>query len=206
MGRWTVVIAVALVLVTWAAAEARSAHHRKRPAKAAQQQHRKHTAPRIAALHPVARQRLDAAMREMHRKGLRPRVTTAFRTRAEQQSLFSCARNKGCRARRGIYAVARPRRSLHEAGLAVDLAGVAHGTHRRRRLTHRGAQMVRIMRKHGFAWRYGLRDPAHFEVAPVAAGFRSAPQAIAVATRRWSRSGTSRPARCTQRSCGRLSG
>ncbi|HYE73247.1 MAG TPA: hypothetical protein VEF04_07950, partial [Blastocatellia bacterium] len=34
------------------------------------------------------------------------------------------------------------------------------------RLTPRGRQMVKVMNKHGFKWRYGLKDPAHFELHP----------------------------------------
>ena len=72
---------------------------------------------------------------------------------------------------------------MHEAGLAVDMGGVATG-HRRRRLTAKGRQMVRIMRKHGFRWRYGLNDPAHFELSPQLAGYRTEKAAIRAGQRR----------------------
>src|SRR2546428_3327904 len=116
---------------------------------------------RINALDNDARARLHAAVRDMRRRGIRPRINSAFRSRAEQRALYRCARSSRCRARRGIYGAKRPGTSMHEAGLAVDIGGVAAG-HRRRRLTPRGRQVVRIMRKHGFKWRYGLKDPAHF--------------------------------------------
>jgi len=135
-------------------------------------------APRVAALHPVARARLAAALHDLDRHGIRVHMTTAYRSHAEQRGLFRCAHQHACRARRGIYAAARPGRSLHEAGLAVDLAGVAKRG-RRRRLTPQGTQIVRIMRRHGFEWRYGLRDPAHFEIAPRTAGYRTRRAAIA---------------------------
>ena len=86
--------------------------------------------------------------------------------------------------RRGIYGARRPGTSMHEAGLAVDLGGVAAGR-RQRRLTPKGRQMVRIMRKHGFAWRYGLKDPAHFEASSRRAGYRSEEAAIRAGQRRW---------------------
>jgi hypothetical protein len=73
---------------------------------------------------------------------------------------------------------------MHEAGLAVDIGGVATKG-RRRRLTPKGRQIVRIMRKHGFRWRYGLKDPAHFELSPRLAGYRTEKAAIRAGQRRW---------------------
>jgi hypothetical protein len=121
---------------------------------------------RVNALNPQARAKLQAALSEMRRRGVRPRVTSAYRSRAEQRAIYACSHNRRCRARRGIYGARRPGTSLHESGLAVDLAGVARGTRHRRRLTPQGRQMVRVMKKHGFNWRYGLKDPAHFELNP----------------------------------------
>ncbi len=138
---------------------------------------------RIYALDNDARARLHAAIRDMRRRGIRPRINSAFRSHAEQRSLYRCARNRRCRARRGIYGARRPGTSMHEAGLAVDIGGVATG--RRRRLTAKGRQMVRIMRKHGFRWRYGLKDPAHFELSPRLAGYRTEKAAIRAGQRRW---------------------
>jgi LAS superfamily LD-carboxypeptidase LdcB len=139
---------------------------------------------RINALDNDARARLNAAVREMRRRGIRPRINSAFRSRAEQRALYRCARNRRCRARRGIYGARLPGTSMHEAGLAVDIGGVATGR-RRRRLTPRGRHIVRIMRKHGFSWRYGLKDPAHFELSPRLAGYRSEKAAIRAGQRRW---------------------
>jgi LAS superfamily LD-carboxypeptidase LdcB len=137
---------------------------------------------RVNALDDDARVRLNAAMREMRKKGIQPRVNSTFRSRAEQNAIYRCAHNRRCRARRGIYGAKRPGTSMHEAGLAVDIGGVATG---RRRLTPKGRQTVRIMRKHGFAWRYGLKDPAHFEVSPRRAGYRTEQAAIKAGQRRW---------------------
>jgi LAS superfamily LD-carboxypeptidase LdcB len=142
------------------------------------------TRRRINALDNDARARLNAAVREMRRRGIRPRINSAFRSRAEQRALYRCARNRRCRARRGIYGAKRPGASMHEAGLAVDIGGVATRG-RRRRLTPKGRQIVRIMRKHGFKWRYGLKDPAHFELSPRLAGYRTEKAAIRAGQRRW---------------------
>ncbi|MFN0123613.1 MAG: D-alanyl-D-alanine carboxypeptidase family protein [Blastocatellia bacterium] len=141
------------------------------------------------ALHLETHTRLAAAISEMKRKGLRPRLTTTFRSRAEQSNLFRCAAQKNCRTRRGVYDAARPGSSLHEAGLAVDLAGVANGVRRQRRLTRDGGKMVRIMRKHGFDWRYGMHDPVHFEINPARAGFPSDKAAIQAGQQRWEKQG-----------------
>lgn len=133
---------------------------------------------RVQALNPHARTQFNAAMREMRARGLKPQVNSTFRSRAEQQAIYRCASNRTCRARRGIYGAKRPGTSLHEAGLAVDIGGVATGRRQERRLTPKGKQIVRIMQKHGFAWRYGLKDPAHFEASPRVAGYRSEHAAI----------------------------
>src|SRR5262247_952824 len=139
---------------------------------------------RINVLDNDARARLNAAVRDMRRRGIRPRINSAFRSHAEQRAIYRCARSRRCRARRGIYGAKRPGTSMHEAGLAVDIGGVAAG-HRSRRLTPRGRQMVRIMRRHGFRWRYGLKDPAHFELSPRLAGYRTEKSAIRAGQRRW---------------------
>jgi hypothetical protein len=137
---------------------------------------------RLKALDDDARLRLKAALREMRRRGIRPRVNSTFRSHAEQRALYRCARNRRCRTRRGIYGANPPGASMHEAGLAVDIGGVAT---RRGRLTPKGRQIVRIMRRHGFVWRYGLKDPAHFEFSPQRAGYRTRQAAIKAGQRRW---------------------
>jgi|SRR5215475_3444873 len=137
---------------------------------------------RLKSLDNDTRVRLNAAMRDMRRRGIRPRVNSTFRSQAEQRALYRCARNRRCRARRGIYGAKRPGTSMHEAGLAVDLGGVSHG---RRRLTPKGRKIVRIMRRHGFRWRYGLKDPPHFELSPQQAGYRTEKAAIKAGQQRW---------------------
>lgn len=139
---------------------------------------------RINALDNDARARLKAAIRDMRRRGIRPRINSAFRSRAEQRAIYRCSRKRRCRARRGIYGAKLPGTSMHEAGLAVDIGGVATGR-RRRHLTPKGRLIVRIMRKHGFRWRYGLKDPAHFELSPRLAGYRTEKAAIRAGQRRW---------------------
>jgi hypothetical protein len=69
-------------------------------------------------------------------------------------------------------------RSLHEAGFAVDISGIAAGPRGKKRLTPRGRKIVSVMEKNGFRWKYGLADPAHFEANPRNYGYRSVKQAI----------------------------
>jgi LAS superfamily LD-carboxypeptidase LdcB len=142
---------------------------------------------KLAGLHPQARRKLTAALQDMQTAGLCPTVTSAYRSSAQQHKMYRCSHQYRCRARRGIYSAHKPGASLHEAGLAVDLAAVAHGKKRQRRLTRDGKKMVRVMRKHGFQWRYGLKDPAHFELEPRRVGYKNKRQAIAAAQRREAR-------------------
>ena len=131
-----------------------------------------------AQLQPGVQKRLDAALRDMRRAGIRPKITSGFRTTAQQRQLYKCGQSPPCRKRRGLYGAKRPGTSLHEAGLAVDIAGISYKRGRQRRVTPQGRRVVRIMAKHGFRWPYGLKDPAHFESNPRGAGYRSVAAAI----------------------------
>lgn len=141
-------------------------------------------AKRVSALDAKARARLNAALHELRKRGLRPRVNSTFRSQSEQHAMYRCTRNRRCRNRRGIYGAKPAGSSMHEAGLAVDLSGIATGR-RQRRLTPQGRQTVRVMQRHGFNWRYGLKDPAHFEISPQQAGYRSSQAAIQAGQQRW---------------------
>ncbi|MEW6212545.1 MAG: D-alanyl-D-alanine carboxypeptidase family protein [Acidobacteriota bacterium] len=130
---------------------------------------------------PRIQKNLNAAFRDMRRAGIRPVVTSTWRSSAKQASLHRCSNSARCRIQHpGLYRAKAPGTSLHEAGFAVDIAGVAVGRRGAKRLTPRGRKIVRIMRKNGFAWRYGLADPVHFEADPRRHGYRSARQAIKV--------------------------
>ena len=119
-----------------------------------------------------------SAMRDMRRAGINPTVTSAWRSSKKQAQLHRCSLSSRCRRSRGIYGALPAGRSMHEAGFAVDIAGVAAGRRGGKRITPRGRKIVAIMRKNGFNWRYGLRDPVHFEADPRKHGYRSVKQAI----------------------------
>lgn len=128
---------------------------------------------------PKISKNYNQAMRDMKRAGIAPKVTSAWRSSTHQASLHKCSNSRACRKRNpGLYYAMPAGASAHEAGLAVDISGVAAGPRGAKRLTPRGRKIVRIMEKNGFNWRYGLKDPAHFEVSPKRAGYKNLKQAI----------------------------
>ena len=120
-----------------------------------------------------------AAMRDMRRAGIKPRVTSVWRSSSRQAQLHRCSLSTRCRrSNPGLYRALPAGRSIHEAGFAVDIAGVATGPRGAKRLTPQGRRIVAIMKKNGFNWRYGLADPVHFEADPTKYGYRSVRHAI----------------------------
>lgn len=129
---------------------------------------------------PTIARNYNAAMRDMRRAGIKPKVTSVWRSSETQAALFRCTQSSRCRrANPGLYAALPPGQSIHEAGFAVDVAGVASGPRGAKRLTPRGKRIVSIMKKNGFDWRYGLADPVHFEADPRRHGYKNIKQAIA---------------------------
>ncbi|HKP13965.1 MAG TPA: D-alanyl-D-alanine carboxypeptidase family protein [Blastocatellia bacterium] len=128
---------------------------------------------------PKVAKNYQKAMRELRHAGIKPQVTSAWRSSQEQALLHRCSQNRRCRADHpGLYYALPPGQSLHEAGFAVDISGVAAGPRGRKQMTTRGRRIISVMRKNGFKWRYGLKDPAHFEADPTRKGYRSVRQAI----------------------------
>jgi hypothetical protein len=121
----------------------------------------------------------NAALRDMKRAGIKPEITSTWRSSEDQERLRRCSMSTRCRrANPGLYLALPPGTSLHEAGFAVDMSGIAAGPRGGKRLTSKGRRIVSIMRKNGFTWRYGLSDPAHFEADPRKHGYRTVKQAI----------------------------
>lgn len=128
---------------------------------------------------PKIARNYNSAMRDLKRAGIQPRVTSAWRSSAQQAQLHRCSKSRRCLHNNpGLYYALPPGQSLHEAGFAVDISGVASGPRGNKRLTSQGRRIVRAMQKNGFKWRYGLKDPAHFEADPQQHGYRSMQQAI----------------------------
>jgi len=128
---------------------------------------------------PKIAKNYNSAMRDMKRAGIKPSVTSAWRSSDTQARLYRCSTSTRCRrANPGLYRALPPGNSIHEAGFAVDIAGVATGPRGGKRLTPKGKRIVAIMKKNGFNWRYGLRDPVHFEADPTKHGYRTVKAAI----------------------------
>ena len=137
---------------------------------------RKAAAP--APLDKSVQAKLKAAERDMHKAGIKPKITSTFRTTAEQKKLYACSHNRRCKESKGIYSAKRPGTSVHEAGFAVDIGGLTTKAHGKRALTPQGKKVVGIMKRHGFTWRYQMKDPPHFEADPTKHGYRNVAAAI----------------------------
>jgi hypothetical protein len=121
----------------------------------------------------------NTAMRDMKRAGVEPKITSAWRSSEHQAALYKCSNSQKCRNRNpGLYYAKPPGTSAHEAGLAVDISGIAAGPRGAKRVTRNGQRIIHIMEKNGFNWRYGLKDPAHFEASPKRVGYSNLSQAI----------------------------
>ena len=101
---------------------------------------------------PEVAQRLDALLRRARSAGIDARVTSTFRSRAQQEALF---RAWIARGRTGLPA-AVPGSSTHEYGFAVDI------------VSSRPEALARLAECVGLKWA-GPRDRVHFDVwGPVA--------------------------------------
>ena len=128
---------------------------------------------------PKIARNYNTAMRDMRRAGIKPRVTSVWRSSESQAQLHRCSLSTRCRrSNPGLYRALPAGKSIHEAGFAVDMAGIATGPRGDKRLTPQGKRIVAIMKKNGFNWRYGLADPVHFEADPKKHGYRSVQEAI----------------------------
>jgi hypothetical protein len=130
-------------------------------------------------LDPKVVGRYNAAMRDLRRSGVQPKITSVWRSSEKQAALYRCSNSQKCRSRNpGLYYAKPPGSSAHEAGLAVDISGIAAGPRGAKRVTRNGQKIIRVMEKNGFNWRYGLKDPAHFEADPRRVGYRNLNHAI----------------------------
>ena len=130
---------------------------------------------------PRVRGELNAAFRELKRSGITPRITSEWRSSNVQGRMYRCSSSRRCRsAHPGLYRAMPAGQSAHEAGLALDISGIAAGPRGAKHLTPQGRRIVQTMERHGFNWRYGLADPVHFEADPREAGYRNLQQAIHV--------------------------
>lgn len=104
----------------------------------------------LSALHPVFRPYAEALVRAAQASGLRPTITSTFRSSAKQAQLY----RDYLAGKPGLYTVAPPGRSLHEYGLALDMWSPVPGA-----LAALGAWW----RAAGGVWG-GEADPVHFSL------------------------------------------
>jgi len=147
----------------------------------------KRTARRAVPCHPPdyvdprMRGDLNAALRELRWMGITPRITSEWRSSNDQGRMYKCSSSRRCRsAHPGLYRAMPPGQSAHEAGLALDISGIATGPRGAKHLTPQGRRIVQVMERHGFNWKYGFADPVHFEADARDAGYRNLQQAIHV--------------------------
>src|SRR5215216_7952307 len=77
---------------------------------------------------PKVARKYNAAMRDMKRAGIKPHITSAWRSSQYQAGLHNCSRSSRCRrAHPGLYYALPAGQSMHEAGFAVDISGIAAG-------------------------------------------------------------------------------
>src|SRR5215471_10205947 len=98
-----------------------------------------------APLDKSVQAKLKAAERDMRKAGIKPKITSTFRTTAEQKKLYDCSHNRRCKESKGIYGAKRPGTSSHEAGFAVDIGGLTTKARGKRTLTPQGKKVVGIM-------------------------------------------------------------
>jgi hypothetical protein len=81
------------------------------------------TFQRIATLHPFIRSRVADFINEADRLGIKLRITSAYRSFAEQDALFAQGRTQPG----NIVTNARGGESIHNFGLAFDVVPMVHG-------------------------------------------------------------------------------
>jgi hypothetical protein len=81
------------------------------------------TSQRISTLHPLIRSRVADFINEADRLGIQLRITSAYRSFAEQDALFAQGRTQPG----NIVTNARGGESIHNFGLAFDVVPMVHG-------------------------------------------------------------------------------
>ena len=98
-----------------------------------------------AAIFPYLQQPAQEALaRVLRERGATMRINSAYRTIAQQLIMFNNARSRRC----GIKIAARPGRSNHQSGLAIDIDDALNWRP--------------YLERHGWRW-LGQIDPPHFD-------------------------------------------
>lgn len=132
--------------------------------------------PSLSRLQPAFRQQLTAFLSRVSGSGIRYRVTSTYRTRAEQTRLWRLWQSG-----RSRYPAAAPGRSAHEYGVAADVVFGARG-----QVESPLEAVVSMAREAGLVWG-GAADPVHFVSADWFARGGEAPEEVRLPCEEWTR-------------------
>ena len=119
-----------------------------------------HTERRIKQLHPSLQESARAFINDAEQQGFKLRITSAFRSFAEQQALY----DQGRKTPGEIVTNAKPGTSFHNYGLAIDVVEIKDGKGLWENTNW--PKIAAIGKKHGFAWGgdwASFKDKPHFE-------------------------------------------
>jgi peptidoglycan L-alanyl-D-glutamate endopeptidase CwlK len=117
---------------------------------------------RIAALHPIIRSKAKEFIIKAEKEfGIKLRVTSTLRTWKEQEKLYA----KGRTAPGSIVTNAKPGRSLHNYGLAIDVVEIKNG--KVMWTNPNWTKIGKLGKSLGFSWGgdwKSFKDKPHFEM------------------------------------------
>jgi len=109
------------------------------------------TSKNIAALHPAIRKKAKLLVDSAYTLGYKVRITSGLRSWKEQKKIYAVGRTTGKKG--SIISKARPGRSYHNYGLAIDLFTYNPYSLKKNKWTyHTPDAVVTIAKKIGFSW------------------------------------------------------
>lgn len=115
---------------------------------------------RIQTLHPSIRSKVQDFIAAAAAKGINLRITSGYRTYAEQQALY----NQGRTTPGAIVTKAKPGESLHNFGLAIDVVPIVNG---KADWNYDWQKIADIAKPLGFEWGgdwTSFKDKPHFQM------------------------------------------
>jgi peptidoglycan L-alanyl-D-glutamate endopeptidase CwlK len=119
---------------------------------------------KIETLHPKIRDKARELVNRVEKElGIKIRVTSGFRTYAEQDKLYA----QGRTTKGGIVTNAKGGQSNHNFGTAIDVVPIVNGKADWKTTSDTWGKIAKIGKEVGFAWGgdwKGLVDKPHFEM------------------------------------------
>lgn len=118
------------------------------------------SADRIKTLHPLVRKKATEFVNEAEKQGIKLRVTSGYRTYAEQTALY----NQGRTTAGGIVTNAKAGSSSHNFGTAIDVVQIVDG---KAMWNGDWEKIAKIGKSLGFSWGgdwKSFKDKPHFEM------------------------------------------